>query len=340
VNDPFTIARNDKMVSINSALQIDFTGQVCADSIGTRFYSGIGGQVDFIRGATRSKGGRSILALPSTAKDGKLSRIVPVLSEGAGVVTSRGDVFTVVTEYGVAELKARSVRERALALISVAHPDFRSDLLAAAKQRKLVTVDQIPWPEKGRPYPVELEAQENFKGTEVFFRAIKPSDERLLRELFYSHSAETVYQRYHAPLKSLSAKQIQELCTLDYDEKLAIAGFVRDGESERMIAVARWHLDRANNWAEVAFVVHDEYQGRGIGTYLVRRITAIARERGIQGFVAYVLSNNIRMLNSFHKSGVPVESTLDGEIYTIKMKVQEAVPKGVEERVTRRRVRE
>ncbi len=334
VNDPFVIARNDKMVSINSALQIDLTGQVCADSIGTRFYSGIGGQVDFIRGATRSKGGRSILAFESTAKNGTLSRIVPVLSEGAGVVTTRGDVFTVVTEYGVAELKARSVRERSLALISVAHPNFRGDLLAVAKQRKLVAVDQVAWPEKGRPYPIELETRETFRGPvdsrgslgaplEVAFRPVRPADERLLRELFYSHSAETVYQRYHAPLKSLTPKQIQELCMLDYDERMAIAGFVKDGEAEKMVAVARWNLDRASGLAEVAFVVHDDLQGRGMGTWLLKRLIDIAREREIRGFTGYVLRDNIRMLNAFHKCGVPVESTLDGEVYTVELKFGE-----------------
>ncbi|MBI4345638.1 MAG: acetyl-CoA hydrolase/transferase family protein, partial [Elusimicrobia bacterium] len=123
VNDPWVIARNDRMVSINSALQIDLTGQVCADSIGSRFYSGVGGQVDFIRGATRSKGGKAIIALPSTAKDGAVSRIVSVLNAGAGVVTSRADVDFVVTEYGIAELKGRTIRERAMALIQIAHPD-------------------------------------------------------------------------------------------------------------------------------------------------------------------------------------------------------------------------
>ena len=138
-----------------------------ADSIGSRFYSGIGGQVDFIRGAARSRGGRSIIALPSTAKQGKVSRIVPTLAEGAGVVTTRGDVHTVVTEYGIAELKGRTIRERALALVSVAHPDFRSDLLAAAKKRRFVTVDQIPWPAGGRPYPVELESHHDFGGLDI-----------------------------------------------------------------------------------------------------------------------------------------------------------------------------
>ena len=128
VNDPFNIARNDKMVAINSAIQVDLTGQVCADSIGTRFYSGVGGQIDFIRGASRSEGGIPIIALPATARGGTLSRIVPTLYEGSGVVTTRNDVHYVVTEFGTAYLYGKSVRERTLALIDIAHPDFRDEL--------------------------------------------------------------------------------------------------------------------------------------------------------------------------------------------------------------------
>jgi acetyl-CoA hydrolase len=138
VNDPFVVAQNEKMVAINSALAVDITGQVCADSIGTSVYSGFGGQVDFIRGAARSKGGRPIIALPSTARGGRVSRIVDTLPEGAGVVTSRADVHDVVTEHGVAHLHGRSLRERARELIAVAHPDFRTELRAAAQRRRLI----------------------------------------------------------------------------------------------------------------------------------------------------------------------------------------------------------
>jgi 4-hydroxybutyrate CoA-transferase len=138
VNDPFVIAQNDKMVAINSALSVDLTGQVCADSIGTSVYSGFGGQVDFIRGAARAKGGRPIIALPSTARGGRVSRIVDTLEAGAGVVTSRADVHYVVTEHGTARLYGRSLRERAQELIAVAHPDFRADLREAARRRRLL----------------------------------------------------------------------------------------------------------------------------------------------------------------------------------------------------------
>jgi len=134
VNDPFIIAQNHKMVAINSAIEIDLTGQVCSDSIGTKFYSGIGGQVDFIRGASRSEGGKPIIALPSAAKHGQISRIVPTLKPGAGVVTSRGDVHYVVTEFGTVNLYGKSVQERAAALIEIAHPDFRDELKQFAKE--------------------------------------------------------------------------------------------------------------------------------------------------------------------------------------------------------------
>ena len=128
VNDPFIIAQNNKMVAINSAIEVDLTGQVCADTIGHTFYSGFGGQVDFMRGAARSKGGKPIIAIPSTAKNGQYSRIVPTLAQGAGVTTSRGDVHFVVTEYGVADLYGKTIRERARALMDIAHPKFREDL--------------------------------------------------------------------------------------------------------------------------------------------------------------------------------------------------------------------
>jgi acetyl-CoA hydrolase len=133
VNDPFIIAKNKKMIAINSAIEVDLTGQVCSDSMGTRLYSGIGGQVDFIRGAVHSDGGKGIIALPSITKDGKISRIVPKLKSGAGVVTSRGDVHYVITEYGVALLFGKSIKERARELIKISHPKFRDELTKFAK---------------------------------------------------------------------------------------------------------------------------------------------------------------------------------------------------------------
>ncbi|MBI4160915.1 MAG: GNAT family N-acetyltransferase [Acidobacteria bacterium] len=318
VNDPLVIARNDRMVAVNSALQIDITGQVAADSMGYRFYSGFGGQVDFIRGAARSRGGKPIIAIPATAKGATVSRIVPVLSEGAGVVTTRADVHYVVTEYGIASLHGRTIRERALALIHVAHPDFRSELLAAARERRYVTADQIPLPAGGRPYPAELEKRVTLRqGFQVLFRPIRPADERELRDLFYSHSEETIYQRYGLHLKRLTQEQVQRFCTVDYDAQMAIVGFVEEGGREKMIAVGRYYLDRTTSLAEVAFTVHDDYQNRGVGRFLLEYLRSIARGRGIQGFTARVLADNTRMLHLFHKCCSPIESRLEGSGYRI-----------------------
>ncbi|MFB3907657.1 MAG: acetyl-CoA hydrolase/transferase family protein [Candidatus Eisenbacteria bacterium] len=138
VNDPFVISQNDNMVGINSAIEVDLTGQVCSDSIGPRIYSGFGGQVDFIRGCAQSKGGKPIIALSATAQNGATSRIVPYLKMGAGVVTTRADVHYVVTEFGAAHIFGRNLRERAEALIKISHPKFRDELIAAAKERKLL----------------------------------------------------------------------------------------------------------------------------------------------------------------------------------------------------------
>ncbi len=138
VNHPFNVARNDNMIAINSAIEVDITGQVCSDSIGSFIYSGFGGQVDFIRGAAHSKGGKPIIALPSTAKNGEVTRIVPFLKKGAGVVTTRADVRYIVTEYGVAYLWGKNLQERTKALINIAHPKFREDLILEAKARNLI----------------------------------------------------------------------------------------------------------------------------------------------------------------------------------------------------------
>jgi len=329
-NDPFVIAQHDHMVAINSALEVDLTGQICADSIGTKFFSGIGGQVDFIRGASRSRGGRPIIAMRSTTSEGTVSRIVAVLREGAGIVTTRGDVHYVVTEYGIANLYGRTVRERALALTAIAHPDFRGELLAAAKARHYVPASQLAPPPGGLPYPSELVRRDALKnGTAVLYRPLRPDDERALRDLFYSHSAETVYFRYGTALKRLSAEQIQRFVTLDYDSRMAIGAFVgRDGDpvvgdDEVLIAVGRYDLDRATNYAECAFVVHDDYQGQGAGSALLKLLMQAARARRVEGFTAQVLARNTRMMRVFARWCSPLTSTISDGVYSLSFRFSE-----------------
>lgn len=324
VSDPRNISRNDNMVAINSALEIDLTGQVCADSLGHEFYSGIGGQADFIRGASLSRNGRPIIALPSTAKDGAISRIVPYLSPGAGVVTTRGDVHYVVTEYGIAYLHGKNIRERALALINIAHPKFRQWLLYEAKDLKYIYQDQELPPEGGTMYPGDFSwIFTTQDGREIKFRPIKPTDEERLRRFFYNLRAEDVYYRFMAAVKTLPHSKAQPLVVLDYEEKFAIVGYIGEEPDEEFVGVARWLLDRATNMAEVAFSVHPDWQGGGLGSFLLKKLAEAAQEKGISGFTAEVLATNRKMLNVFHRGGFTVHSHLDDGVYFLTFRFDE-----------------
>ncbi len=318
VNDPYIISRHEKMAAINVGLEIDLTGQVCADSFGYQFYSGIGGQVDFIRGASRSRGGKAIIAMPSTAKDGKISRIVPHLTEGAGVVTTRGDVHYVVTEYGTAYLHGKSIRERVVSLVNIAHPKFRNGLIQAAKAQKYIYADQIELAWDQVRYPEELERTETLHdGTEIFFRPVKPADEPALSEMLYSLSEESVRTRYMTRTIAFPHKDVQQLANIDYSRDVAIIGVVPGVSSEQVVAIAQYFLDPKTQAAEVAFVVQDEWQQKGMGTFLLDYITQIAKQRGVKRFYAKVLPNNKPMLAIFHNSGYKVNTEFDGDVYSI-----------------------
>ena len=319
VNNPYIISLNEKMVALNSALEVDLTGQVTAESLGHLFYSGIGGQADFMRGASKSHRGKPIIALPSTAKNGTISRIVPHLSEAAGVVTSRGDVHYVVTEYGVAYLHGKSIRERAIALINIAHPSFRDKLLKFCKLRCYVYHDQV-LPKNGMPYPEELEVTKYFdEETELFFRPVKQTDEPLMKEFFYSFSDKSFYQRFFTHQVAMPHSKLQHLVNPDYDEEMAITGVIQKEGRNYIIAVGRYYLDQSTNMAEIAFIVRDNYQQKGIGTFLLQYLIEIAKKRGIKGFKAEILTENMVMLHVIHKCGYPVQSKLEDDSYSISI---------------------
>ena len=320
VNDPFIIAKQYKMVAINTALEIDLTGQVCADSLGTKFYSGIGGQADFNNGAARSYGGKAIIALPSTTTDGTTSRIVAKLSPGAGVVTTRGDVHYVVTEYGVAYLHGKSVRDRALALISIAHPRFLETLLKEAIEAKYLRKELADVGESFIVAPHEAKTSLLLDdGTKINFRPIHPTDEPKMKDLLYTLSQDALYSRFMTHVQRFPYKQVKDFVFIDHRKEVAIVGVLPEAHGEDIIAVGRYYLDPRTNRAEVAFVVRDEWQGRGIGKFLFKHLTTIAKRHGITGFTAEVLRNNKRMQAVFNNSDLRVRSKLSDDIYSFEM---------------------
>jgi acyl-CoA hydrolase/GNAT superfamily N-acetyltransferase len=305
VYHPMVIAKNERMVSIGSCLEVDLSGQVCSESKGYHFYSGIGGRLDFIRGAAMSKGGKSIIALPSTTKDGRQSRIRAHLQEQAAVVATRGDVKYVVTEYGIAYLHGKSIRERAMALISIAHPRFRKELLEEAKKRAYIYPDQILLQTENHAYPEEEEDTVTLSnGTAVTIRPIKPTDEPLLQDFFYSHSDETVYRRYFRPLRSMPHARAQTMVNLDYRDRMAYVAAVGDIGMERIIAVGRYETEgKESGMIEVAYTVREEHRGLGLGTLLQDRLERYAKRMGFKGSVGYLFEENLAMLKTFAKKG-------------------------------------
>lgn len=316
-NSPRIIAQNDNMVSVNSALAADLTGQVAADTLLGKFFSGIGGQVDFVRGAAGSRGGRSIIALRSTAKQGTVSRIRAVLEEGAGIVTSRGDVRYIVTEFGIADLWGKSVRERALALTEIAHPDFRAELLGEAKRRLYVVFDQ---PLPSAVYPWREERRELLAGGEsVLMRPVRMSDEEPLQRLFYSLSDESTYQRFLAHKSVHPQLEIRQLMDADYASSMGLV--VCEPTQGEIVAMARYDVDPGTGLADIAFVVRDGWQRRGLGTRLMRRMLEIARSKAVVGFTADVLAGNLGMLMVFQKSGLRVETQFDLGVYHLILRI-------------------
>lgn len=317
VNDPFIIGRQHKMVAINMALEVDLTGQVCADSLGSLFYSGIGGQVDFNRGAARSPGGKAIIALPSCAKNGKVSRIVTRLSPGAGVVTTRGEVHYVVTEYGIAYLHGKSVQERAMALISISHPSFREQLFKEAIEAKYLRQEFADI--EGRFLVASQEMKTSLlldDGTQIIFRPVHPTDEPRMRDILYALSQETLYYRFMSSNLRFGHKQIKDFVYIDHRKDVAIVGTVLEAHGEEIVAVGRYFLDEKTNRAEVAFVIRDQWQNRGIGRALFNHLMNIAKRNGISGFSAEVLRDNKRMQAIFNNCGCKVKSRLEEDVYS------------------------
>jgi acyl-CoA hydrolase/ribosomal protein S18 acetylase RimI-like enzyme len=319
-NNPFIISQIRNITAINSALEIDLTGQATAESLGKTIYSGLGGQADFMRGAVVAQGGKTILVLLSTAREGKVSRIVPFLEEGAGVTLTRGDIHYVVTEYGIAHLHGRNIRERAMALIAIAHPDFQPWLLEEAKKAHLIYEDQVFMPGRRGIYPEHLETiRTTHKGLKIFLRPVKITDEGLMKDFFYSLSARSMHKRFMSFRVEMPHERLQQHLPVDYERDMAIAALVKEGENDILVGLGQYFLNLDQHSAEVAIVVRDSYQQKSVGTEVLFYLTSIARQRGLLGFTAEVLLDNEPMLRLFEKLGFDIERRWEENMYLLNI---------------------
>ncbi len=327
VCNPGLIARNHRMVSINQAVSIDLTGQVNGSYREYQFYNGIGETLDFLRGAAFSQGGKPIIALRSTNKSGTKSHIVSQLEEGSNLLISPVDVHYVVTEWGVAYLHGKTIRERALELINIAHPMFRQDLLDEIKEKKYVFEDQtLHFNVQGEIaiYPKQYETRATTKsGEKLIIRPLKITDEKRLQDLCYSLTTRDRYMRYFSAVASFEHEKTQKEVAIDYLDQMSIGAFVGEIGSEVMVGNAVYFLDHKTNMAEIAFLVRGDWQKKGVASLLLTYLTIIARERNIRGFWGTTLSQNRAGINLikkvFYNYYVTIETPespcLDEEIY-------------------------
>ncbi len=295
VCDPATLAAQHKLVSVTQAFAIDLTGQVCTDQFNGEFYGGVAAQLEFLQGASRSPGGKAIICLASTDDDGHTSRIRAQLRPGEGVTIARTDVHYVVTEYGVAYLFGKSIRERAVALIQIAHPDSRPALFEQAQALGYLPADQRL--RNLHAYAVEHEHRLALKDQRsVLLRPATSSDGEGVRQLFHQLPQRDVYTRFFRQLRSLSNSDVQRLCNVDFDNEVALVAVTGSREQPQIVGHAMYVVDPSTNLAETAFIVHPDWQGAGLGGALQRQLAAQAQARGVLGFVAEILSSNAQMI--------------------------------------------
>ena len=298
VNDPSLISRHHKMVSMNVAMTMDLTGQVAADALPISHFSGVTGMLDFARGSAQAQNGKSIIMLTSSSRDEKKSHIVPMLSDTA-VVVPRGDVYFVVTEYGAVNLFGKSFQERAMAMISIAHPKFRDELFYEAKKTGLLSTDRTLTGAMHGIYPFRLEETLEINGKTVVVRPAKPVDERRIQEHFYNMDPGDIVARFFHAKTRFVRDEIEGVSQIDFIKNLTLVALVGEFGFGRVVGIAEYLLDPANNMAEIAFSVSKEFQHQGLGKILIKKLSLAARDNGIAGLYAYTSPQNQGMIKLF-----------------------------------------
>ncbi len=318
---PTQFGRNPGFMGILSARKVDISGSIALHK--GNVPAGPGDAIDVMHGAEISPGGLRIFTLPSRNREGQPNILLSV-ADYPNQLSVRESVDMIVTEYGVASLNGRTVRERAQALIEIAHPDDRRRLFEGAREKNILYADQIFLEESTHFYPTEIQTQHTFKGgLAVRFRAIRPSDEEEMRRLFYRFSDQTVYYRYFSPIKTMPHAQMQKYVNVDYRHVMSLVGLVGEAGKGRIVAEARYVQEPSRPVADVAFVVDEQYQGCGIASFLYRMLVRLARERGVQWLTADVLASNKAMMMVFEKAGLPFSARLEEGAYALTIPLEE-----------------
>ncbi|HAJ28073.1 MAG TPA: acetyl-CoA hydrolase [Syntrophus sp. (in: bacteria)] len=316
INNPTIIGRHNQMVTLNTGMAIDLTGQVAADALPLNNYTGINGLLDFTRGAAMSPKGKSILMLTSTTDNGKTSRIIPHMSDFA-VVVPRGDVQFVATEYGVVNLFGKTLQERAMALISIAHPAFREGLFLQAGEMGLISQERTLTESLFGVYPVWLEEIREYSGVRVTFRPVKPTDIRPIQEHFYTMDDKDVATRFFQLRSTFYQEQLADMYQVDYIKNMTVVAATGEGGLERVIAVGEYNLEPAQNRVEVAFSVSTDWQGKGIAHVILTKLAQGAMSHGYSGMVAYTSHRNAAMIRLFKKLPYAIKTALEEDFFVL-----------------------
>ncbi|MFO8085257.1 MAG: GNAT family N-acetyltransferase [Desulfobacterales bacterium] len=319
VYNPLKIGQNPQFIAILPARKVDLSGKIALHIGKGNVATGPAEVMDFFSGAQISPGGRCIFALSSRNLEGKPNILLSV-DKYPNRFSLKESVDIVVTEYGFASLTGHSLRERAQAMIDIAHPDDRPELIEQAKKAKVLYADQIFIPGSANLYPREIATEQTFKGgIKIRFRAIKPSDEEGMRRLFYRFSEKQVYERFFRRIRTMPHPKMQEYINVDWNQVMSVVGLVGMPGKGKIVAEARYIRERNRPYAEVAFLVDEAYQGIGIGSYLYRLLMKHAKEQGVEGFSAEVLFSNIGMMKVFKKCADRVEAKLENGVYELKI---------------------
>lgn len=318
VCNPQLIAENPQFTAIYEASKVDLLGGVAFPLKGA-VMTGPGEVVDFLTGAEASKDGCTIIGLPSRNPRGE-SNVMVSLMDYPNQLRLRESVHMIATEYGVANLKWRTIRERAQAMIEIAHPDDREYLIEQARQKQIIYPNQIFIKASAHLYPSHIATTAEFKGgVSVKFRAIKPSDEEGMRRFFYRFSDQMIFYRFFYLVQTMTHDQMQEYVNVDYSREMSIVGLVGKSDSEKIIAEARFVKDDASNYGDVAFLIDEAYQGIGVGTYLLHLLIKLAQTQGLKGFAAEVLPENQPMMKLFEKTHHSLEKGISNGACYVKI---------------------